>query len=156
MPYSTPTVTSAIHFLLRTKYFVSYIDDDEKLLETTWRNDRYSYCCSAGDFPLLLHCVQLSMICRFSDGFPADFAFEDDVLRIRRRSTSYSKYFAVYFVRRSTVLSKTKHFTLEDEALYSRSTFEHKITHRSFIQHFNTSLPKHQSKCPGKELRYAG
>lgn len=55
------------------------------------------------------------------------FVREDEVLRMRRRSTLYSKYFAVYFVRRSTSSTKTEYFVFEDEALYSRSTSKYFI-----------------------------
>ena len=72
-----------------------------------------------------------AMICRFSDDFPADceywrstyFVCKDEVLRMQRRSTLYSKYFAVHFVRRSTSSTKAEYFVFEDEALYFRSTF---------------------------------
>ena len=56
-----------------------------------------------------------------------NFVREDEVLRMRSRSTLYSKYFAVYFVRRSTSSTKTEYFVFEDEALYSRSTSKYFI-----------------------------
>jgi hypothetical protein len=108
-------------------YVVSYIGDDEKLSETSWRNDRYGYCCSVGDFPLLLHCVQRWFVVsvmifqltvstdevRTSYAKTKYFVCKDEVLRIRSTSPCIL-YGEVLLVRRqSTSYSKTKHFTLE-------------------------------------------